>query len=75
MKFIEVGKILINAGLVAWADKDQFGVTLHFTVPVATVPTGVSWPSNVSPPVATGHYYQQFSGPEAEEIWNQLKNI
>ena len=68
MKFIEVRNILVNAGLVAWAEKATDGsVMVHFAVPKASVSGGST------SAVATDHYFHEFRGEEANKIWQELK--
>ena len=75
MKLIKVGNKIVNVGLVAWAEKQGIGVTLHFAVPVARGVAGMSYPQTATPPVASDHYSETFSGNDATTLWNELEGI
>jgi hypothetical protein len=67
MKFVKVGRKVVNLGLVAWAEmNDQNNLTVHFCVPRATAI------SKASGPAPSEHHVEEFTGAEAEHLWDAM---
>jgi hypothetical protein len=61
--------------LVAWAELHQNDdVTLHFSVPRATVVSGVQHSAG-SPPAASDHWFETFTGTVAAAIKKLLLDL
>jgi hypothetical protein len=67
MRFVKVGRKVVNIGLVAWAEMDdKNNLSVHFCVPRATAVSGSTGLA------ASDHYVEEFSGAEAEHLWDAM---
>jgi hypothetical protein len=75
VKFIRAGNYVINPASIAWADlHPNDDVTVHFWVPRATT-VPVSYPMGVSPPAASDHYSETFTGTVAADLKKHLLDL
>ncbi len=73
MKLVKVGNKVINLDHVAIVERQGTDyVLVRYAIPRAAVPEGVSWTYGSTPPVASDHYQEMYSGEEAEQLWSQL---
>ncbi len=75
-KLVKTPKGFINPDHVAYVERTDKGwLIIHFSIPEASVPTGISYPQGSAPPAATGHFILSVQDNADEEIWKQFAHL
>ena len=73
VNLVKTANRIVNLAHVGSINRDQDGrISIHYAIPRAGVPVGITYQVGTSPPVATDHYVEHVQQPEADEIWNQI---